>query len=48
MDILVSNEPGTSFDSVTHIVELKESTRQDNARLFFDGKVIVYLYYDYT
>jgi len=25
------NEPGTSFDSVTHMIELKESTRQDNA-----------------
>ena len=33
------NEPGTPFDSVTHIIELKESTRQDNARLFFDGKI---------
>lgn len=33
------NEPGTSFDSVTHMIELKESTRQDNARLFFDGKI---------
>jgi glucosamine-6-phosphate deaminase len=30
------NEPGTSFDSVTHIVELKEETRQSNAR-FFDS-----------
>ena len=28
------NEPGTSFDSLTHIVELKESTRIDNARFF--------------
>ncbi|MFV0396168.1 MAG: glucosamine-6-phosphate deaminase [Coprobacillaceae bacterium] len=33
------NEPGTSFDSVTHYIELQESTRQDNARLFFDGKI---------
>ena len=33
------NEPGTSFDSVTHMIELKESTRQDNARLFFDVKI---------
>lgn len=33
------NEPGTSFDSVTHKVQLKESTIQDNARLFFDGKI---------
>lgn len=30
------NEPGTSFDSLTHIVELKERTRQDNARFFTD------------
>lgn len=33
------NEPGTSFDSKTHYVDLKESTIQDNARLFFDGDV---------
>ncbi len=33
------NEPGTSFDSVTHKVDLKESTIQDNARLFFNGKI---------
>lgn len=30
------NEPGTSFDSVTHIVTLDEKTIQDNAR-FFDN-----------
>lgn len=30
------NEPGTSFDSHTHIVELKENTRRDNARFFDD------------
>jgi glucosamine-6-phosphate deaminase len=30
------NEPGTSFESKTHIVELDESTRQANAR-FFDS-----------
>ncbi len=30
------NEPGCPFDSVTHIMELTEQTRQDNAR-FFDG-----------
>lgn len=30
------NEPGTSFDSVTHIVDLEESTINDNAR-FFDN-----------
>ncbi|GLC88826.1 glucosamine-6-phosphate deaminase [Lysinibacillus piscis] len=28
------NEPGTSFDSLTHLVELEESTRQANARYF--------------
>lgn len=28
------NEPGTSFDEETHIVTLKEGTRQDNARFF--------------
>lgn len=33
------NEPGTSFDSVTHHIELDESTRLDNARLFFDNKI---------
>lgn len=33
------NEPGTPFDSVTHMIELKESTRQDNARLFFNGNI---------
>ncbi len=28
------NEPGTPFDSVTHIMELEEQTRKDNARFF--------------
>ena len=28
------NEPGTSFSSQTHIVELKKSTIKDNSRLF--------------
>lgn len=28
------NEPGTSFDSVTHIVELTHETRQANSRFF--------------
>ncbi|OCA91706.1 glucosamine-6-phosphate deaminase [Pseudobacillus wudalianchiensis] len=28
------NEPGTSFDSVTHVVTLDESTREANARYF--------------
>lgn len=30
------NEPGTSFDSRTHIVTLAEKTRLDNARFFND------------
>lgn len=30
------NEPGTSFNSTTNIIDLKESTRRDNAR-FFDS-----------
>lgn len=30
------NEPGTSFDEETHIVELTEKTRLDNARFFED------------
>lgn len=28
------NEPGTSFDSLTHIVDLDEKTIEDNARFF--------------
>jgi glucosamine-6-phosphate deaminase len=28
------NEPGTSFDSTTHHIELDERTREDNARFF--------------
>ena len=32
------NEPGTSFDSITHIVDLNESTIKDNAR-FFDNDI---------
>ncbi|MFK2825390.1 glucosamine-6-phosphate deaminase [Bacillus sp. B190/17] len=28
------NEPGTSFDSLTHVVTLEESTRKANARFF--------------
>ena len=28
------NEPGTPFDSVTHVVDLQEKTRLDNARFF--------------
>jgi len=30
------NEPGTSFDSLTHITELTEQTIKDNSRLFND------------
>lgn len=30
------NEPGTSFDSKTHVVNLTESTIKDNSRLFSD------------
>lgn len=30
------NEPGTSFESVAHVIELEEGTRLDNAR-FFDS-----------
>jgi glucosamine-6-phosphate deaminase len=28
------NEPGTSFDSITHVATLTETTRHDNARFF--------------
>ena len=30
------NEPGTDFNSVTHIVKLSEITRRDNSRFFSD------------
>jgi len=30
------NEPGTSFDSLTHLADLEESTIKDNSRLFND------------
>lgn len=30
------NEPGTSLDSVTHVVDLAENTIKDNSRLFDD------------
>ena len=33
------NEPGTPFDSRTHVIELTESTRIANADLFEDGHV---------
>lgn len=32
------NEPGTSFESLTHIAELTEQTRRDNAQ-FFGGNI---------
>lgn len=32
------NEPGTSFDSHTHVVKLAQKTREDNAR-FFDNNI---------
>lgn len=32
------NEPGTSFNSITHVVELTEQTRHDNSRFFDDPK----------
>ncbi len=35
------NEPGTSFDSVTHVAELEEQTRRDNARFFDDNMDLV-------
>ena len=34
------NEPGTPFDSVTHVVHLAESTIRDNARLFPDISMV--------
>lgn len=34
------NEPGTSFDSLTHVVELTESTRTENAIYFEEGAEI--------
>lgn len=30
------NEPGTPFDSITHVIELTENTRKDNSRFFDD------------
>lgn len=33
------NEPGTSFQSRTHVIRLSESTRVANAELFADGSV---------
>lgn len=33
------NEPGTPLDSRTHVIELSESTRRENADLFPDGRV---------
>lgn len=34
------NEPGTSFDSKTHVIELTPSTREVNARFFNDPKEV--------
>lgn len=34
------NEPGTSFDSKTHITQLKEKTIHDNARFFKDISLV--------
>ena len=34
------NEPGTPFGSKTHIVDLTERTRKDNARLFAEGEKV--------
>lgn len=30
------NEPGTAFDSLTHVIELSDNTRLDNSRFFDD------------
>ena len=35
------NEPGVSFDSLTHVMELAEQTRRDNARFFDDDISLV-------
>lgn len=34
------NEPNTPFDSLTHVVDLAESTIRDNSRLFYDGEQV--------
>lgn len=34
------NEPGTSFQSRTHVVELADKTKQDNAKYFSEGKSV--------
>lgn len=36
------NEPGTSFDSITHVVELTKQTRIDNSRFFSDPSEMPY------
>ncbi len=36
------NEPGTSFNSITHVVELTEQTRTDNSRFFDDPSEMPY------
>lgn len=35
------NEPGTDFHSLTHVVDLTESTREANARFFHNDKNLV-------
>ncbi len=35
------NEPGTDFDSLTHVVDLTDSTREANARFFHNDKNLV-------
>ena len=35
------NEPGTDFHSVTHVVDLTDSTREANARFFHNDKNLV-------
>lgn len=34
------NEPGTSFDSRCHVVQLSERTRIDNSRFFAEGAIV--------
>ena len=34
------NEPGTAFDSMTHVVSLDERTRIDNSRFFAEGELV--------
>lgn len=34
------NEPGTSFESTTHIIKLSDKTKEDNKRFFTDDEVV--------